>query len=415
MAMNKRFGKWPDKVTPRYDRLDVPLKTKTPTVFAIWNDLFHEDVPDRFITRTVCTMRANYEERINKSHTFLILTKRAERAQKYINHNWMSGFNGYPNIWFGLTVVNQQEADEKIPQLLQVPGHKWLSIEPCISPIDISAYIGYNAIKTNIGGIIDETDHERANSLPGSPFGRVGNRRSGENMEGEKPLGIEGRRRNTTQREEETGRTRHGVIPSGNGDVQLEKNAVSGFETGLSSLSRPDPGGGDDQSQERQETRQQARESGNSDVLGELFARGSCPQEPSGSETGWREESSSQTDGRSRSRNTLIADIDRRRDTDSSRTHDQQIGKEIRSGIPYSLEGTTRRDLEISFVVVGAETGPHRRPCNIEWVVSIVEQCRAAGVPIFVKQIESGGKVVHELEQFPPDLRVRELPWRISK
>ena len=49
-AMNSRFKKWvPGTVMPRVDRLDIPLKTRKPTVFAIWSDLFHEDVPDEFI------------------------------------------------------------------------------------------------------------------------------------------------------------------------------------------------------------------------------------------------------------------------------------------------------------------------------------------------------------------------------
>ena len=31
------------------DRLDIPLKTRKPTVFAVWSDLFHEKVPFDFI------------------------------------------------------------------------------------------------------------------------------------------------------------------------------------------------------------------------------------------------------------------------------------------------------------------------------------------------------------------------------
>jgi protein gp37 len=66
----------------------------------------------------------------------------------------------------------------------------------------------------------------------------------------------------------------------------------------------------------------------------------------------------------------------------------------------------------IEGVVVGCETGPHRRSGDIEWIWFIVRQCIDTNIPVFVKQIEVNGKVVHELEQFPKDLRVRELPWR---
>jgi protein gp37 len=40
----------------------------------------------------------------------------------------------------------------------------------------------------------------------------------------------------------------------------------------------------------------------------------------------------------------------------------------------------------IAWVVVGAESGPNRRPCHIEWIEHVVAQCRAANVPVFVKQ-----------------------------
>lgn len=40
----------------------------------------------------------------------------------------------------------------------------------------------------------------------------------------------------------------------------------------------------------------------------------------------------------------------------------------------------------INWVIVGGESGPHRRPCKVEWIASIAGQCRDAGVPCFVKQ-----------------------------
>jgi protein gp37 len=50
------------------------------------------------------------------------------------------------------------------------------------------------------------------------------------------------------------------------------------------------------------------------------------------------------------------------------------------------------------FVVIGCESGPKRRPCKREWIISLVEQCKAAGVPWMVKQREIGGKVCHDPE-----------------
>jgi protein gp37 len=38
-------------------------------------------------------------------------------------------------------------------------------------------------------------------------------------------------------------------------------------------------------------------------------------------------------------------------------------------------------------VIVGGESGPGARPCDVEWIRGIVRQCRAAGVAVFVKQL----------------------------
>lgn len=41
----------------------------------------------------------------------------------------------------------------------------------------------------------------------------------------------------------------------------------------------------------------------------------------------------------------------------------------------------------LSWVITGGESGPGARPCDIAWIRSIVQQCKAAGVPCFVKQM----------------------------
>lgn len=79
----------------------------------------------------------------------------------------------------------------------------------------------------------------------------------------------------------------------------------------------------------------------------------------------------------------------------------------------------------IGWVIVGGESGPGARPCELAWIRSIVDQCRAAGVPAFVKQL--GATPIRQTEddqlwhierdrkggdmnEWPPDLRVREFP-----
>jgi len=68
-----------------------------------------------------------------------------------------------------------------------------------------------------------------------------------------------------------------------------------------------------------------------------------------------------------------------------------------------------------SWVVVGAESGPNRRPCELEWVEQIVETCQSCKIPVFVKQLDLGGKLVKEISKFPEHLQIRQVPWAIEK
>lgn len=43
----------------------------------------------------------------------------------------------------------------------------------------------------------------------------------------------------------------------------------------------------------------------------------------------------------------------------------------------------------IDWTIVGGESGPQARPCNVEWIRSIVDECREARIPCFVKQLGS--------------------------
>ena len=139
------------KIRIHSERLNIPLKRKKPTVWAIWNDLFHEDVPEEpFIREAFWAMsQAGW-------HTFLLLTKRAKRM-----FEWAQG-NPWPeNIWLGADGDTQQEADEKIPILRQIPAAvRFISVEPlleqtdlCLSPgIEISAPYGIHGIHWVIAG-----------------------------------------------------------------------------------------------------------------------------------------------------------------------------------------------------------------------------------------------------------------------
>lgn len=61
----------------------------------------------------------------------------------------------------------------------------------------------------------------------------------------------------------------------------------------------------------------------------------------------------------------------------------------------------------VHWVIAGGESGPHARPCAIEWIWSLMQQCKAAGVPVFVKQL--GAYVVSEGRAADTPEQMREI------
>ena len=77
-------------------------------------------------------------------------------------------------------------------------------------------------------------------------------------------------------------------------------------------------------------------------------------------------------------------------------------------GSVFSPCGASGKGLD--WAIVGSESGPNRRPCKLEWVREIRDECQEAGVPLFIKQLHIDGKLVKDIEQFPEDLRIQEYP-----
>jgi protein gp37 len=82
----------------------------------------------------------------------------------------------------------------------------------------------------------------------------------------------------------------------------------------------------------------------------------------------------------------------------------------------------------LHWLIVGGESGPNARPCDVAWIRSAVEQCKAAGVPVFCKQLGSRPFHGHYCEgsrfrlrdgkggdpdEWPEDLRVRDYPGTV--
>jgi len=77
----------------------------------------------------------------------------------------------------------------------------------------------------------------------------------------------------------------------------------------------------------------------------------------------------------------------------------------------------------IHWVIVGGESGNEigkwgYRPCEGHWIGEIIQQCKRAGVPVFIKQMgtylgkKMGMKVRHgsDINEFPEEFAVREFP-----
>lgn len=129
------------------DRLDQPLHIKKPgRVFVnSMSDLFHPCVDDGFIMNVFIRM---YE---CPNLTFIILTKRPERMSTWVKIEWIDGLSNretndintpLENVWLGVSVENQQTADERIPILLQTPAAvRFVSYEPALGAVNLSKYL----------------------------------------------------------------------------------------------------------------------------------------------------------------------------------------------------------------------------------------------------------------------------------
>jgi protein gp37 len=141
-TINRRFGTGMAYTVPNLAEheffideriLAEPLKLRKPSKIFVGDmfDLFHEAIPSRLLTDV---FTAAWEAWRRHGHTFQFLTKRADRMHAYL---LTAGF-ACPGFWLGVSVEDQQRADERIPLLLQTLATvRFLSVEPLLEAIDL--------------------------------------------------------------------------------------------------------------------------------------------------------------------------------------------------------------------------------------------------------------------------------------
>jgi protein gp37 len=130
-------------------KLDEPAKKKKPSkIFVVSaGDLFGEWVPDEWIDEVF--MKCQEVDR----HSYLFLTKNPKRyddAIEYLeNEERGIGQNeGYwHNFWFGATITRQVDVIQAHELQSFSEGHKFLSIEPLLGPVEISRLLKWPVCK----------------------------------------------------------------------------------------------------------------------------------------------------------------------------------------------------------------------------------------------------------------------------
>jgi protein gp37 len=141
---------WTGKMGIVESKLDEPIRSQRPRVFYAnsMTDLFAEQLPEEDIVRVFAAMA------MGKQHRFVMLTKGAARMQRLLSDpafalkvkvarrdfkrgqvplTWTWPL---PNLWLGVSIEDQQRADERVPALAKTPAaRRFLSVEPLLGPI----------------------------------------------------------------------------------------------------------------------------------------------------------------------------------------------------------------------------------------------------------------------------------------
>jgi protein gp37 len=143
---NYDVASWTGSVELVESRLLDPLRWRKPRRIFVnsMSDLFHESLPFSDIDKIITTMVGAPQ------HTYQILTKRPKRMLEYFrsgrhDDGWgpdRATYHLEEKIWIGVSVEDQNTADERIPLLLQVPAEvRFVSYEPALGPVYFTPWL----------------------------------------------------------------------------------------------------------------------------------------------------------------------------------------------------------------------------------------------------------------------------------
>jgi protein gp37 len=202
-GVTNELGRWNRRVNFNYKALSTFLQREGKILACNWmGDLFQPAVPEMYI-RLVLSFAASSA---SHSHRVLMLTKFAARMREiWADTKWTAGLfptalahdkthlltqlalpstadveKQYPprNIWWGVSITTQKEAQAKLPHLMKMPAPRWVSLEPLLEVVDLECWRehidwvaiggeqGANARPLHLGDGIRQVEHCRKLGIP---------------------------------------------------------------------------------------------------------------------------------------------------------------------------------------------------------------------------------------------------------
>lgn len=287
------------------------------------------------------------------------------------------------NVWLGVSIENADYA-YRADILRQIPAKvRFISYEPALGPLDLRRFFGYRMKSEK-----EHNNEPRRICLSCGYQWRDGDRLVWKNLEGIGEL-----RWQNDKGAAQTSRAQDSVgLSSGSENGGRQKDLRGGTQVGLLPSPRKHPERLDDQSPKWHQRRQQDRQFGIGNVLGE-----SSTQNNAGT---IQPERRAQPSG----------EVDRCTSCGNSETAWAR-GETFRDSngfwhqLPARFQNSGGSAALIHWIIVGGESGTNFRPMNLDWARSMRKQCLGTDTAFFFKQssafrnetgIELDGEIIHE-------------------